>query len=55
MIVDATVYTCECGKNIIILDEGFENAEVDSDDIQCPVCGENMISAMERTIEIKKC
>lgn len=47
------IYTCECGKNIIILDENYEDT-TDIEDIQCPICGEQMVSHMTRKIDIEK-
>lgn len=47
------IHTCECGKNIIVLDENLENA-TDTENMQCPVCGGEMESEMIREIEINR-
>lgn len=48
------VYTCECGRNIIILNDNFEDdTNIDVNDIECPACGGEIVSSMTREIEIR--
>jgi len=53
MIKDTvTVWQCECGKNIIILENNMTATELNSEDILCPLCGNEMVSECTRDIEI---
>lgn len=47
------IHTCDCGKNIIVLDENFENA-TDTENMECPVCGGEMVSETLREITINR-
>lgn len=49
----ANIYQCECGRNIIVLNENFEDG-TNTDDMQCPICGREMVSGMIREIDINK-
>jgi len=47
------IYQCGCGKNIIILDANLDNVDdFDVGEIQCPICGGEIESFMQREIEI---
>lgn len=46
------IWQCECGKNIIILDENLQDSNSESDDILCPLCGEEMVGSMVRNLTI---
>lgn len=53
MKVIASIYQCECGRNIIVLDDNMEfDGNLNPEQMECPVCGGEMVSECTRTIDI---
>lgn len=53
--VVTTVFQCECGRNIIILDENLDDDQTINEDTEIlyPICGQEMVSEMTRVIKIE--
>lgn len=51
MKIIVEIYTCECGKDIIVIENG---EDASSEDMRCPICGGPMVSEMTREIEINR-
>ena len=52
MKVKTSMWKCKCGKHIIILGEKMEDIPLKTEDILCPICGEEMESSTTRTLTI---
>lgn len=49
---NTTIWKCECGKNIIILDESLKSTKLERNDILCPLCGNEIVSECVKNISI---